>query len=165
VTEPAGGIPGATNGFVVRPDELEIVAVRRPDATPNPGVSVPTGAVFVAAGMPFEVDVRVLDAEGSLTPNFGRESAPEGLRLGLGLLLRGQHDQRDATRRLLRAKALHELEAVELRHDEVGEDHRRVLAGGELHGFERVVAVAEVDVLVRREHAPHRLADDRLVVH
>ncbi|MCP5058608.1 MAG: right-handed parallel beta-helix repeat-containing protein [bacterium] len=87
VTEPSGGIPGATGDFVVRPAELEIAAIRRPDATSNPAVSVPTGAVFVAAGTPFEVDVRVLDAEGSLTPNFGQEVSPEGLTIRASTLV------------------------------------------------------------------------------
>ncbi|MCP5066752.1 MAG: hypothetical protein GY946_09315, partial [bacterium] len=87
VTEPSGGIPGATPGFVVRPDELEIAAIRRPDGTSNPAISVPTGTVFVAAGSPFEVDVRVLDAEGSLTPNFGKEASPERLTIQASTLV------------------------------------------------------------------------------
>ncbi len=87
VTEPAGGITGSTNAFVVRPDELEITAVRRPDGSPNPAVPIPTGSVFVAAGSPFEVELRVLDAEGSLTPSFGREASPERLRLHASTLV------------------------------------------------------------------------------
>ena len=87
VVEPSGGIPGATGGFVVRPAELEIAAIRRPDGTSNPAIAVPTGSVFVAAGTPFEVDVRVLDAEGSLTPNFGHETSPESLSIRASTLV------------------------------------------------------------------------------
>lgn len=87
VTEPSGGIPGASGDFVVRPAELEIAAIRRPDGTSNPASSVPAGAIFVAAGTPFEVDVRVLDAEGSLTPNFGHEVSPEGLSIRASTLV------------------------------------------------------------------------------
>ncbi len=74
-------ISGASDAFVSMPAEFRIGEIQRPDGSGNPGTSAPKGEVFVAAGAPFRAAVRVLDAEGALTPNFGRESAPEGLRL------------------------------------------------------------------------------------
>jgi hypothetical protein len=88
VSVPPGGIRGATNPFVWRPAELAITAVlRATDGQPNPGTSVPTGTVFVAAGAPFGIQAEVRDAEGDLTPSFGRESAPEGLRVTASTLV------------------------------------------------------------------------------
>lgn len=87
VVEPAGGIRGGSNPFVVQPATFVITAIERPDLTPNPGESTPTGVIFVAAGTPFRLTVEVRDAEGSLTPNYGNESAPEGLVLRASTLI------------------------------------------------------------------------------
>lgn len=87
VTEPAGGIRGATNPFVVKPASFVVTSVERPDGSPNPGTAIPTGPVFVAAGTPFRATVEVRDAEGDLTPNYGREATPEGLRLEAATLV------------------------------------------------------------------------------
>ncbi len=87
VTEPTGGIAGASNDFVVRPAELEITDVSRPDGTPNPGAATPTGPVFVGAGEPFTVTVRVLDAESDPVPSFGKESSAEGLKIRASTLV------------------------------------------------------------------------------
>jgi MSHA biogenesis protein MshQ len=85
---PLNGIRGATNAFVWRPADLVITQVlRASDNFANPGVSVPTGTAFVAAGRPFGVKVQVRDAEGTLTPNYGRETSPEGLRLTASTLV------------------------------------------------------------------------------
>jgi hypothetical protein len=85
---PAGGIRGATNPFVWRPADLVITQVlRASDNFANPGASTPTGTVFVGAGRAFGVKVQVRDAEGSLTPNYGRESASEGLRITASTLV------------------------------------------------------------------------------
>jgi hypothetical protein len=85
---PLNGIRGATNAFVWRPADLVITQVlRASDNFANPGVSVPTGTVFVAAGRPFGVKVQVRDAEGTLTPNYGRETSPEGLRITASTLV------------------------------------------------------------------------------
>lgn len=81
VVEPITGITGGSSPFVVRPSTLVVTSVERPDGSSNPGVSSPAGTVFVAAGTPFRVEVEVRDAEGDRTPNYGRETAPEGIRL------------------------------------------------------------------------------------
>lgn len=87
VAEPAGGIAGATNLFVVRPADFWILAVERPDASPNPGASSPSGTAFVAAGAPFRVTVEVRDSEGDRTPNYGNESSGEGILLTASALI------------------------------------------------------------------------------
>ena len=47
----------------------------------NPQAADASGAVFLAAGAPFRATVTVRDAEGDATPNYGRESTPETVRL------------------------------------------------------------------------------------
>ncbi len=85
---PATGIRGATNPFVWRPADFVITQVlRASDNFANPGTSTPTGTIFVGAGRAFGVKVQVRDAEGSLTPNYGRETSPEGLRLTASTLV------------------------------------------------------------------------------
>jgi hypothetical protein len=79
--EPVAGIRGASNLFVVQPADFVITAIQRPDLSANPGISVPGGEVFVAAGAPFRVTVEVRDAEGDRTPNYGNESTAEGIGL------------------------------------------------------------------------------------
>ncbi len=79
--EPAGGIVGASAGFVVRPAGFAITSVTRPDGSANPGATAPAGAVFVAAGTPFTVTVEARNAAGARTPSYGLESAPEGIEL------------------------------------------------------------------------------------
>jgi len=87
VAEPAGGITGATALFVVKPANLVITSVQRPDTTANPGASTPSGTIFVAAGTAFRVTVEVRDSEGSRAPNYGNESTPEGLLLTASTLV------------------------------------------------------------------------------
>ena len=80
VTEPAGGITGATNQFVVLPADFDIT-VKRMDGSANPAGDTPAGGMLTAAGAPFQAIVEVRDLEGSLTPNYGNEIAPEGLKI------------------------------------------------------------------------------------
>jgi hypothetical protein len=63
-----------------------------------------------------------------------------------------------------RNRSSHEFEAVDLRHHEILEDHRRADLGGDLEGGWGVLAEVEGHSLLAGEHAPHGLADDRLVV-
>ncbi|MBY0399329.1 LamG domain-containing protein [Myxococcota bacterium] len=74
-------VRGATGSFVSLPADLKVAAVANAAGDANPGSSTPTGRLFTRAGDPFSVTVDALDAEGSLTPSFGRETTPEGLRL------------------------------------------------------------------------------------
>jgi len=74
-------VAGASNSFVVKPADFAITAVTTPALVANPGVSVPTGAIFVAAGDPFRVVLEARDAEASRTQNYGRETPAEGIKL------------------------------------------------------------------------------------
>jgi hypothetical protein len=74
-------LAGASNGFVVRPAALAVTAVRAAGGGTNPGATAPGGPAFVAAGEPFRVEVTAVDALGAPTPNYARETPPEGVRV------------------------------------------------------------------------------------
>jgi hypothetical protein len=76
------GIAGATTNFVVRPYDFALSSIANAaGSVVNPQAADASGAVFLAAGAPFRATVTVRDAEGSATPNYGRESIPETVRL------------------------------------------------------------------------------------
>ena len=76
------GITGATANFVVRPYDFVLSDIANSAGTVvNPQAVDASGGVFLAAGAPFRATVTVRDAEGSTTPNYGRESIPETVRL------------------------------------------------------------------------------------
>ena len=74
-------VQGETNDFVVRPADLRVVDVETVGGVDNPAATAMDGARFVIADSPFVVLVDALDAEGSRTPNYGRESSAEGIVL------------------------------------------------------------------------------------
>jgi MSHA biogenesis protein MshQ len=81
------GITGATANFVVRPYDFVLSGITNAAGTVvNPQAADAAGAVFLAAGAPFRATVTVRDAEGSATPNYGRESIPETVRLATQLV-------------------------------------------------------------------------------
>jgi MSHA biogenesis protein MshQ len=76
------GIRGATANFVVKPYDFVLSSIQNAAGTvTNPQASTATDAVFIAAGAPFRATVTVRDAEGSTTPNYGRETPAESVRL------------------------------------------------------------------------------------
>ncbi len=75
------GIRGATANFVVKPAYFGLSGIEDALGNPNPAAADASGPVFVAAGAPFSVTVTAYDAEADVTPNFGRESAPETVLL------------------------------------------------------------------------------------
>jgi MSHA biogenesis protein MshQ len=82
------GIRGGTGTFVSRPATFDVTAIQRTDnAAANPGATTAAGAVFLPAGRPFTATVTAYDAEGSTTPNFGRETPAESVRLAPNLVL------------------------------------------------------------------------------
>jgi MSHA biogenesis protein MshQ len=92
VVEPAAGIRGATNPFVVRPADFVLSGIQRSaDAFPNPDPPAldENGPVFIAAGADFTVTVTAVDAEGDPTPNYGQESVPESVTFASGLVAAG----------------------------------------------------------------------------
>lgn len=73
----AGLLMTGQGDFVARPERLTVAI------DSNPGTDSPTEPFFQAAGEPFAVRVAALNAAGTRTANFGRESAPETVIVGL----------------------------------------------------------------------------------
>lgn len=93
----AGLVMTGSDSFVSKPQDLVLSLIRCSSvgaggcaqAAPgnNPAATTAAGAAFIAAGKPFSATVTALNAAGAATPNFGRESTPEGVKLGANLLL------------------------------------------------------------------------------
>jgi len=76
------GIRGSTGSIVVRPATFTLSSILRTDnGTANPGATTATGPVFIAAGAAFATSVTARDSEGAATPNYGRETPAESVRL------------------------------------------------------------------------------------
>jgi hypothetical protein len=81
------GITGATANFVVRPYEFRLSGIAdAAGAVANPQAVDAAGPVFLAAGAPFRATVTARDAEGSTTPNYGREAISEGVRMSVQIV-------------------------------------------------------------------------------
>jgi MSHA biogenesis protein MshQ len=83
---------GSSAAFVVRPFGFTIANVRRTsDSFANPAAADATGTGFIGAGRSFTLSVTAVNQTGNPTPNYGKETAPEGVLLtpalvaGLGL--------------------------------------------------------------------------------
>jgi MSHA biogenesis protein MshQ len=83
---------GTSAGFVVRPADFTVTNIQRAaDSVANPGATDAAGPLFIRAGESMRLTVTAVNAQGNPTPNFGRETPAEGVRLtatlapGLGL--------------------------------------------------------------------------------
>lgn len=103
-SKPAGGsllttLSGSSNAFVVKPAGFVLSAIRCTSyaagacataaiASPgnNPAAASATGSAFMPAGSPFSATVTAVDAGGNATPNYGRETVPEGVTLAAALV-------------------------------------------------------------------------------
>ena len=82
------GIRGSSGAFVSVPANFLISNVKRSsDGVANPGATLASGAVFIAAGQPFTATVTAVEAGGASTPNFGRETVPESVNFTATLVL------------------------------------------------------------------------------
>ena len=73
--------------FVAYPTGFVLSAIQRSsDNLPNPAAGNAAGAKFIAAGESFSISVRAVNSLGNTTPNFGRESPAEGVKLASTLL-------------------------------------------------------------------------------
>ncbi len=88
----------------------------------------------------------------------------ERLGLDLGFFLGRQDDHRDLARRFVLAKHPDQGQTVDVGHDQVLEDHRRLDLAGACERPRSVLAVMKRDVGFAQEHPADRLTDDRLVV-
>jgi len=73
--------------FVSYPASFVLSNIQRSnDNFPNPGAGNAAGAKFVRAGENFSASVRAVNTLGNTTPNFGRETPAESVRLATTLL-------------------------------------------------------------------------------
>ena len=88
VKEAGTSIRGATGNIAMRPADFVLTNIRRTDnGVANPAAGAASGAVFLPAGRAFSATVTAYDAEGAVTPNFGRESPAESILLSPLLVL------------------------------------------------------------------------------
>lgn len=82
-------LSGSSNAFVSKPASLALARLRQTasPALANPAAASASDAKFIRAGEAFSADLSALSASGLVTPNFGRESTPEGVLLTPVLVL------------------------------------------------------------------------------
>jgi hypothetical protein len=82
-------LSGSTNAFVVKPASFSVTSIRQTASpnTVNPAAASAAGGVFVKAGESFSATVTALTSGGAATPNFGKETVPEGVLLTPALAL------------------------------------------------------------------------------
>ncbi len=83
---------GTSNTFVVKPYGFTVTGIQRTsDSFANPAAANATGTAFIKAGGSFTASVTAIANGGAVAPNYGKENAPEGVKLtsalvsGLGL--------------------------------------------------------------------------------
>ena len=76
-------LAGTSNTFVVKPAGFTLSNLRQTAAPQlaNPAAASAAGAKFVAAGEAFSATVTAVTSSGATAPNFGNETAPEGVLL------------------------------------------------------------------------------------
>lgn len=87
-TKAAGGsllssLSGSSNAFVVKPGGFTLSNIKQ-TALPqwaNPAAAGAAGSVFIKAGEAFTATITATTSTGAATPNFGKESVPEGVLL------------------------------------------------------------------------------------
>lgn len=82
-------LAGSSNAFVVKPAKFALSNIRQTASpgTANPGATSASGNPFVMAGAAFTATVTAQTSAGVTTPNYGRESVPEGVLLTPTLVL------------------------------------------------------------------------------
>ncbi len=84
-----GTVSLSSNPFVVKPFGLVVSDIKQ-TASPNlanPAATSASGAAFLKAGQSFTATVTATNSAGVPTPNFGKETLPEGVLLSPGLVL------------------------------------------------------------------------------
>lgn len=78
---------GNSNTFIVKPSGFSFSNIKRTsDSFANPAASSASGAIFSGAGNDFSATLSAISSTGSVTPNFGNESKPEGILLDYNLV-------------------------------------------------------------------------------
>jgi len=81
-------LAGSSNAFVVKPFEFVLSNIQQ-TAAPNlvnPAAANAAGAKFVKAGEDFSATVTAVTAASTATPNYGKETVPEGVTLTRALV-------------------------------------------------------------------------------
>ncbi|MBT9612124.1 MAG: LamG domain-containing protein [Burkholderiales bacterium] len=79
---------GASNTFVVKPFGFSVTGIQRTaDGFANPAAGSAAGSKFIHAGESFTATVTAIAQGGAATPNYGRETAPEGVLLTPSIVL------------------------------------------------------------------------------
>lgn len=79
---------GTSNTFVVKPFGFTVTNIQRTsDSFANPAAADATGTAFIKAGSSFTATVTAVANGGAATPNYGRETAPEGVLLTPNIVL------------------------------------------------------------------------------
>ena len=84
--DPAITLTATPATLVVKPDRLVVASVSGLSGQTNPGTTN-SGAGFTTAGSLFQVELEARNSLDQPTPNFGRESQPEKMRLQLASLV------------------------------------------------------------------------------
>lgn len=81
-------LAGNSNAFVTRPAGFALSNIRQTAAPnlANPGAASAAGTAFVKAGESFSATVTAVTSGGAATPNYGRETVPEGVALAPALV-------------------------------------------------------------------------------
>jgi len=79
---------GSSNAFVVRPGGFTVTGIQQTTSPflANPAASNASGNRFVKAGESFTATVTATTSTGATTPNYGRETIPEGVLLTRALV-------------------------------------------------------------------------------
>ena len=87
----AATLSGSSNAFVTKPGGFVLSNIRQTAAPnlANPAAAGAGGSKFVQAGESFSATVTALTTLGATTPNYGKETAPEGVLLTRALALPG----------------------------------------------------------------------------
>lgn len=92
----SGLVMKGTGSFVSRPSTFTVSSVKCTSTASgncavsggnNPAATSADGQAFIQAGASFSASIAAVNAAGVATPNFGRESTPEGVTLGSSLVL------------------------------------------------------------------------------
>ena len=84
VTPPGGAaasLRGNSNAFVVKPFSFVLSGLQCVGSVTNPGAADAQGGKFCPAGEDFSLTVTAVASGGAVTPNYGKEAPPEGVRL------------------------------------------------------------------------------------
>ncbi len=82
-------LSGSSNAFVVKPGGFVVSGLKQTAAPQpvNPAAGSAAGSKFVKAGESFSASVTAQTSGGATTPNYGRETSPEGVLLTRALVL------------------------------------------------------------------------------